>query len=151
MAGEVQTVNIGGVAYSQGIVRDFGKNGDNHEVQLKDGTKLTYQTQQPEREAKVSISEDGTVIFEGLKKTNIFDVKKQDDKYHFSGCDDCIVDMNGKDKDIYSVKHRQLSNGKKQLASGIFIYGNDGDKEAGKAHSLFKRHSCLIFDGTWFW
>ena len=152
MAGEVQTVKIGGVAYSKGIVRDFSTNGDNHEVQLKDGTKLTYPTQQPEREAKVSISEDRTVTFAGLKETNIFDVKKQDDKYHFSGCEDCIVDMNGKDKDIYSVGARQLSNGKYQLTDGLCIYGNDGDKEAGKAHSLFKNHSCLIFDGIkWIW
>ena len=158
MAGEVQTVNLGGVTYSQGIVKDSRKNGDLYEVQLNDGTKLTYTAQKPEREAKVSTTKDGVVVFEGLKYAQVFGVEKQDDNYNFSGCENCLVDLKSssifkQDSDTYSIRPRTLSNGTKQFSEDIRIIGDERDRAAGERGSLFRKDRTKIwFDGLgWHW
>ena len=91
MTGQVQKVIIGGVQYDRNNVKSSGQKDGTHTVELKDGTTITYKTQAQGNEAQVTVNKDKTVVFSGLAGATITDVAGQDDKYLFSGSQNCTV------------------------------------------------------------
>ena len=143
MTGQVQKVIIGGVQYDRNNVKSSGQKDGTHTVELKDGTTITYKTQAQGHEAQVTVNKDKTVVFSGLAGATITDVAGQDDKYLFSGSQNCTVKARHtsvftKDSDqFYFNPERQLSNGAVQETKYIIIEGNEGDKTHGRTFDLF--------------
>ena len=81
MAGDVQTIKIGGVEFAKNEVTDYkavtkdktNSNGlweqyKEYKVTLSDGTVLNYAEHPADRKATVDILDDGSVNFCGLSK-----------------------------------------------------------------------------------
>lgn len=148
MTGQVQKVVIGGVQYDRSNVKSSGQKDGAHTVELKDGTTITYKTQAQGNEAQVTVNKDKTVVFSGLAGATITDVAGQDDKYLFSGSQNCTVKARHtsiftKDEDRFSFEpQRQLSNGATQETRFIWVEANQGDKIDTNKFSHFEDYNA---------
>lgn len=151
MTGQVQKVVIGGVQYDRSNVKSSGQKDGTHTVELKDGTTITYKTQAQGNEAQVTVNKDKTVVFSGLAGATITDVAGQDDKYLFSGSQNCTVkakhtNIFTRDNDRFDInKERQLSNGATQTTKDIRIEGNEGDKMYNNSFSHFDDDKADVY------
>ena len=155
MAGEVQTIKIGGIEYDKNEVanqtsvtkertnsKGVWEQYKEYEVTLKDGTKLKYQEQLAERKAAVDILEDGSINFYGLSRAQIQDTEK-DDTYRLMGCEFTLVEAKreefgfsgilptnkkGADSDKIEQYNRDLGNGNVQKPRDNRARRNQGDK-----------------------
>ena len=110
MAGEVQTIRIGGVEYdknevanqysvtkerttSKGLCEQYKE----YNVTLKDGTKLTYEQQTEHRKATIDIVDDGSINFFGLSGAKIIGTDGNDN-YRLHGCENTNVNVLGDSK-----------------------------------------------------
>lgn len=161
------SVMVGGVKYdandvkshstTRGMLKFDGVYADAefHEVVLKDGTKVTYNSSLKKGDwnntnernlagqAEVQIEKDGTVNFKGLHHAQITDTPK-DDTYRLLGCEFTHVEaartkdetsgivfvdheITGADKDKMIFGDRELPNGEvqKSIASSVTVASGD--------------------------
>ena len=115
-------------------------------VELKDGTIMKFEKQDDAREAKVSVTDDGSVNFYGLLDAEIQDTEA-DDKYNLFGCKGVHISANrtkdvttgggctrkttttvSADSDVIKQYNRTLSDGKKQESEYNSVHALKGDK-----------------------
>ena len=92
-----ENLTIGGVSFNRNDVKSqrvttesvkvggIFREAEFYNVELKDGTILKFEKQDDAREAKVSMTDDGSVNFYGLRGAEIQDTEA-DDKYNLLGC-----------------------------------------------------------------
>ena len=157
MAGEDLT--IGGVSFnrndvkSQSVttesVREAGgifREAEFYNVELRDGTIMKFEKQDDAREAKVSMTDDGSVNFYGLKRAEIQDTEAND-KYNLLGCMGVHISANrtndvktgggctrektttvSADSDVINQYDRALSDGSKQESEFNHVKALKGDQ-----------------------
>lgn len=134
--------------------KDNYKDAIKYEVTLKDGTKMTWNSEflgfdhTNANKAEVVIENDGTVNFKGLNGVEITDTPNND-KYRLLGCGYTHIEAarskekslglldkafgkkpeyEGTDKDTITIANRILPDGKLQISRGNYVSANEGDK-----------------------
>jgi len=147
MAEPIETVTIGGVKYVASQVKNSSteeisyatKTGNFRSksvfnVELADGTKLSYEEQSPNRKASVFQNEYHTQFF-GLRSANIVDTTMYD-HYELYGCKGCSVSADrwrveeghlwdsliGTDRDEIEIADRSMGNGEVQKSGNNQVY-----------------------------
>ena len=157
MTEPVKTIKIGGVDYVQSQVKNQKTNDVIYadesgnlksksvfNVELADGTKLSYEEQASQREAKVFKEGNWTKLF-GLENAEITDTPK-DDHYDLIGCKNCEIkadrvhaeglifkDLVSDDEDMIDIRHRKM---------------NDGSIQASEKNSVYLGNRDWYFDST---